>query len=167
MCHILLRWTRTSAYSDNKPRTCGVFSPATQTHESYLIKRVVYIGNNELSYCRRELNSHAWWRAQPGGHCPPDISPALLRRNWQRQKMDVIGQPLFGPSSSIRTPMLSLLSVPIEDLVDVPEDDFLFSFHVLGDALILDILHETLGGQKRSVNDDEQHTELLVEVTWH
>lgn len=54
--------------------------------------------------------------------------------------------PAFGP------PTLNSLSVPVVDLVDVPEDDFVFSFHVVGDAFLLDLLHEALqkvtGGQQ-------------------
>ncbi len=46
--------------------------------------------------------------------------------------------------------MLDLLSVPVVDLVDVPKDDFVFSFHVIRDALVLDPLHEALQGHKRS-----------------
>lgn len=43
-------------------------------------------------------------------------------------------------SSSAR----DLLSVPVVDLVDVPEDDLVFSFHVVRDALLLDPPHEAL-----------------------
>lgn len=39
-----------------------------------------------------------------------------------------------------------LLSVPVVDLVDVPEDDFVLPFHVVGDALLLDLFHEALRG---------------------
>lgn len=45
------------------------------------------------------------------------------------------------------TPLtLDLLSVPVVDLVDVPEHDLVFSLHVIGDALLLDSLHEALQG---------------------
>lgn len=44
--------------------------------------------------------------------------------------------------------MLNLLSVPVVDLVDVPKDNFVFSFHVVRDALFLDPLHEALQGRK-------------------
>lgn len=44
---------------------------------------------------------------------------------------------------------MNLLSVPVVDLVDVPEDDFVFSFHVFGDALVLDPLHEALRGRRK------------------
>lgn len=36
------------------------------------------------------------------------------------------------------------LSVPVVDLVDVPKDDLVFSFHVVRDALLLDPLHVAL-----------------------
>lgn len=36
------------------------------------------------------------------------------------------------------------LSVPVVDLVDVPKDNLVFSFHVVRDALLLDPLHVTL-----------------------
>lgn len=39
--------------------------------------------------------------------------------------------------------------MPVVDLVDVPEDDFVFSFHVIGDAFLLDPLHEALQGHKK------------------
>lgn len=43
------------------------------------------------------------------------------------------------------TPLtLDLLSVPVVDLVDVPKHDLVFSLHVIGDALLLDSLHEAL-----------------------
>lgn len=40
------------------------------------------------------------------------------------------------------------LSVPVVDLVDVPKDDFVLSFHVVGDAFFLDPLHEALRGSQ-------------------
>lgn len=40
--------------------------------------------------------------------------------------------------------MLNLRSVPVVDLVDVPKDNFVFSFHVIRDSLFLDRLHEAL-----------------------
>lgn len=40
--------------------------------------------------------------------------------------------------------LLNSLSVPVVDLVDVPEDNFVFSFHVVRDALLLDPFHEAL-----------------------
>lgn len=41
--------------------------------------------------------------------------------------------------------------MPVADLVDVPEDDFVFSFHVVGDAFFLDPLHEALQDHKWSM----------------
>ena len=37
-----------------------------------------------------------------------------------------------------------LLFVPVVDLVNIPENDFVFSFHIFRDSLILDRLHEPL-----------------------
>lgn len=63
--------------------------------------------------------------------------------------------------------MLNLLSVPVVDLVDVPEDDFVFSFHVVGDALFLDPLHEALQGRRRSAGCSHIQTHIIyVVVTW-
>lgn len=45
--------------------------------------------------------------------------------------------------------LLDLLSVPVVDLVNVPEDDFVFSFHVVWDALLFNPLHKTLKGHKK------------------
>lgn len=33
--------------------------------------------------------------------------------------------------------------------MDVPKDDFVFSFHILGDALLLDLLLKALQGHKQ------------------
>lgn len=54
-----------------------------------------------------------------------------------------------------------LLSMPVIYLMDVPEDDFVFALHVLGDALLLDLLlealreTETCAVQFSSVSDDK------------
>lgn len=40
------------------------------------------------------------------------------------------------------------LPVPVVDLVNVPKDDFILSFHVVGNALLLDPLHEALQGHR-------------------
>ena len=46
-----------------------------------------------------------------------------------------------------------ILSVPVVDLVDVPENDFVFSFHVVWDALLLNPLHEALKESQKGVED--------------
>lgn len=44
------------------------------------------------------------------------------------------------------------LSVPVVDLIDVPKDHFIFSFHVVRNSFLLHALHEAL----------QKHTNLFV-----
>lgn len=44
----------------------------------------------------------------------------------------------------VKTLPVDSLSVPVVDLVDVPEHNLVFSFHVFWDALLLDPLHVAL-----------------------
>lgn len=62
--------------------------------------------------------------------------------------------------------MLNSLSVPVVDLVDVPEDNFVLSFHVVGDALLLDPFHEAL--RRRvvvTINDASNPSTLIIFYT--
>lgn len=52
--------------------------------------------------------------------------------------------------------------MPVVDLVDVPEDDFVFSFHVVRDAFFLDPLHEALQDQGEQVRQISAKIEKCV-----
>lgn len=53
--------------------------------------------------------------------------------------------------------------MPVVDLVDVPEDDLVFSFHVVRDAFFLDPLHEALQDQGEQVRQASMLTTSLMQ----
>lgn len=65
--------------------------------------------------------------------------------------------------SAFRKWIINPLSVPVVDLVDVPEDDFVFSFHVVRDAFFLDPLHEALQDQGERVRQAFMLTKFLMQ----
>lgn len=147
MCHILLRWTLTWAYSDNTPHTCGVFSPVTHTgtisrdNSSNII--VITITTQGSTHVFDEELRKVFMVFQTFLQLSDKESGRLRRELW----FVSLHRP---PHSSLRQPVLNLLSVPVVDLVDVAKDDLVFSFHVVGDSFLLYPLHEALQGCRRS-----------------